>query len=67
MDDLAPWTEKMEAQAAAFNSELSAIQKQINEKDTAIEQVRLGTDKKEVKAAIKSLTKERKLFLKDYA
>ena len=57
----------MDAKAAAIDQLLSAIQKRINEKDDAIEKAKLGTDKKEVKAAVKSLGKERKMFLNEYA
>jgi hypothetical protein len=64
--DLKSWTAELETQAAIFDLTLSAVQKQIDEKDNAIEKARLGTDKKAVKAAVKSLTKERKLFLKEY-
>lgn len=67
LSDLEPWTAGMEAQAAALNSELSAIQKQINAKDDAIEEAKLGTDKKASKAAVKALTKDRKQLLKEYS
>jgi len=64
--DLKPWMEEMDVQAGALDFRLSAIQKRINEKDDAIEKAKLGTDKKEVKAAVKALGKERKTFLNEY-
>ena len=64
--ELRPWMEEMEVKAAAFDHRLSAIQKQINEKDDAIEKAKLGTDKKAMKAAVKLLTKEHKLLMKEY-
>jgi hypothetical protein len=67
LGDLKPWIEEMEVKAAAMDQMLSAIQKRINEKDDAIEQAKLGTDKKEVKAALKVLNKERKAFLNEYS
>jgi len=66
IEDLNPWMEGMDAQAAALDGKLSAIQRQINEKESAIENARRGTDKKAMKEAVKSLTKERKLLLKEY-
>jgi hypothetical protein len=65
--DLAPWMEEMDAQAALLDQKLSEIQKQINEKDDAIEKARLITDKKEMKAAVKSLTKEHKQLMNEYS
>ena len=65
--DLKPWMDEMDVKAAALDQRLSDIQKQINEKDDSIEKAKLGTDKKEAKAAVKSLGKERKMFLKEYA
>ena len=65
--DLKPWIGEMEVKAAAMDQVLSAIQKRINEKDDAIEQAKLGTDKKEVKAALKVLNKERKALLNEYS
>jgi hypothetical protein len=65
--DLKPWMDEMDVQAADLDHRLSAIQKRINEKDNAIENARLGTDKKVRKAAVKNLNKEHKLLLKEYA
>ena len=67
ISDLIPWMEAMDLQAAAFDHKLSAIQKQINEKENAIEQAKLDTDKKAMKAAVKNLNKEHKLLLKEYS
>lgn len=67
MDELTPWTAEMAAQATDCDRVLSSIQKQINEKEKAIESAKLGTEKKAVKAAVKSLTKERKILLKEYS
>ena len=67
LSDLDPWMREMDARAAALDQKLSAIQKQINGKDDAIEQAKLGTDKKAMKAAVKSLAKEHKLLMKDYS
>ncbi len=64
--DLKPWMEDMEAQAEGLDRKLSEIQKRINEKDDAIEKAKTGTDKKEAKAVVKSLHKERKTILKEY-
>jgi len=67
IDDLDPWMGEMNVQAAALDQKLSAIQKQINEKESAIETARLGTDKKARKEAVKGLTRERKQLLKEYS
>lgn len=64
--DLEPWMEKADVQAAEFDHRLSAIQKQINEKEKAIEEAKLDADRKAVKAAVKALTKEHKQLLKEY-
>jgi hypothetical protein len=64
--DLKPWMEEMDVQASDLDSRLSEIQKRINEKEDAIEKAKLGTNKKEAKAAVKSLGKERKTILKEY-
>ena len=65
--ELQPWLTEMEAQAADLDQRLSDIQKQIDGKDEAIEKARLITDKKESKAAVKNLGKERKALLKEYS
>ncbi len=65
--NLKPWMEEMDAKAAAHDRRLSAIQKQINENETAIEQAKLGADKKAAKAEVKNLTKEHKALLKAYS
>ena len=59
--------EAKEAQAAALDRRLSAIQKQINEKEDAVEKAKLGTDKKAMKAEVKLLNKEHKALLKEYS
>lgn len=64
--ELNPWMEEMDVRAADLDHKLSAIQKRINEKDSAIENAKLGTDKKAMKAAVKSLNKEHKLLEKEY-
>ncbi|MGD9642586.1 MAG: hypothetical protein AB7V08_07580 [Elusimicrobiales bacterium] len=65
--ELQPWLTEMEVQAADLDQRLSDIQKQIDGKDEAIEKARLITDKKESKAAVKNLGKERKALLKEYS
>lgn len=65
--ELQPWLTEMENQAADLDQRLSDIQKQIDGKDAAIEKARLITDKKESKAAVKNLGKERKALLKEYS
>lgn len=65
--ELQPWLTEMENQAAGLDQRLSDIQKQIDGKDEAIEKARLITDKKESKAAVKNLGKERKALLKEYS
>ncbi|HAN05932.1 MAG TPA: hypothetical protein DCW72_03875 [Elusimicrobia bacterium] len=65
--ELKPWLTEMENQAADLDQRLSDIQKQIDGKDDAIEKARLITDKKESKAAVKNLGKERKALLKEYS
>jgi len=67
ISELKPWMDEMDVQASDFERRLSAIQKHIDEKDDAIEKAKLGTDKHEVKAAVKDLSRERKTFLKDYS
>lgn len=64
--DLKPWMDERDAMALDLDRRLSEIQKRINEKDDAIEQAKLGADKKAAKAAVKSLNKERKAILKEY-
>lgn len=66
ISDLKPWIDEMEVRAAALDQRLSDIQQRIDEKDAAIEKARLITDKKEAKAAVKSFSKERKIFLTEY-
>jgi Sec-independent protein translocase protein TatA len=66
MNELKSWTAEMETQAADHDLALSAIQKRIDAKDDEIAKAKLGTEKKTVKAAVKSLTKEHKLLLKEY-
>lgn len=65
--ELKPWLTEMESQAADLDQRLSDIQKQIDGKDDALEKARLITDKKESKAAVKNLGKERKALLKEYS
>jgi hypothetical protein len=64
--ELTPWMEEKEAGAADLDQRLSDIQKNIDAKDKAIEEAKLGADKKAAKAAVKSLSRERKAFLKEY-
>lgn len=67
LSELEPWLAEMEAKAAEFNSDLSAIQKQIDAKEKALEEAKAGTDKKAAKPVIKTLSGERKQLLKDYS
>lgn len=65
--ELKPWLTEMENQAADLDQRLSDIQKQIDGKDADIEKARQIANKKESKAAVKNLGKERKALLKEYS
>jgi hypothetical protein len=65
--ELQPWLTEMEFQAADLDQRLSDIQKQIDGKDEAIVKARQIANKKESKAAVKNLGKERKALLKEYS
>lgn len=65
--ELQPWLTEMENQAADLDQRLSDIQKQIDGKDADIEKARQIANKKESKAAVKNLGKERKALLKEYS
>jgi|GEM_PF-5464041 len=66
MDDLKAWTAGMATQAADLDRALYDLQQKINAKEGEIESANQGTDKKAKKAAVKSLTKERKALVKEY-
>lgn len=65
--ELKPWMAEMEGQAADLDQSLSDIQKRIDGKDGDIENARQIANKKESKAAVKNLNKERKALLKEYS
>lgn len=65
--ELKPWMAEMEGQAADLDQRLSDIQKRIDGKDGDLEKARLIANKKESKAAVKNLGKERKALLKEYS